>query len=275
MNRRRVLAILAAVVLALLGTFIILAYVSAADRRAQEGEQVVGVLQADSNIPVGTPASDLVDTASTVDIAAALLPEDAVGDVADLGDQVTTVRILAGQPLVERQFGAADDAAQGEQDAEVPQGREIVAVVLDAERAVGGRIAEDDTVGVVVSIDAADTDDPDAEPQPQTAMVLKEVRVVRVADGATPAATQGEEGDAAAAGTAADGPVTVWLEVSSQEAETIVFGQVNGTVWLTAQPNGSQPLDRKLRNRDNIFTDIQPGSSSAGSDEAASESGDG
>lgn len=252
MNRRRVVTIVAAIVLTLFGTIVLIAYVNSAERRAREGAQLVGILVAAAEIPQGTPAADLAGSAQVArqEVPADFLADDAVSDLADLGDQVTTQPILAGEPLVARQFADEGTAAGG--SGAIPEGREIISVALEPQRALGGEIAEGDLVGVIISIEgdgasgggeATDVAASDAEGSGGgTAMVLAGVPVTRV--GGVNADT-GETGNA----------IMVSLEVDEPDAERIVYGAEFGRLWLTRQGEG-ETIDASRRTGDNIFSGL-------------------
>lgn len=249
MNRRRVLAIIAAVLLTLFGTVVLIAYVSSAERRAQRGAELVGILVAAEEIPAGTSGASLAGSRSVTrrEVPLASRAEDAVTDLAELGDQVTLERILAGEPIVARHFGDAD--ASGRAGAQVEEGLEVVTIALEPQRALGGRLSQGDLVGVIVSLESetsssdADIDEPESgDSDATTAMVLAGVPVVDVT-GADP-----ETGEAA-------NMLMVTLQVDEPDAERIIFGAEFGRLWLTRQGEGEQ-TDGARRTRDNIFSGL-------------------
>src|SRR5207245_11578573 len=56
---RRMMGVIAAVVLGAIGTFVLVAYVRDAEDRAVAGERMVGVIVASANVDAGTAAEDL------------------------------------------------------------------------------------------------------------------------------------------------------------------------------------------------------------------------
>ncbi|MBW3605503.1 MAG: Flp pilus assembly protein CpaB [Actinobacteria bacterium] len=246
MNRRRVLIILTAVVLALFGMFVIVAFVGSAERRALQGTELVPVLVATTEIDANTPASELGDLVTTEDMPARLRQEDAVRDISSLEDQVATSPIRAGEQIVQRQFGAAEDM-QGGPAGDIEEGKEIVSVALEPQRAVGGRLSNGDLVSVIVSLGEAEVQDEDDPTQTTstggtTGVVLTNVPVTAVSGGVT-----GESGGEAAAA------VMVSLEVDGSDAERIVFGMEHGTVWLTLNGENVGRPDVQTRSADNIY----------------------
>jgi pilus assembly protein CpaB len=234
MNRRRLLAIIAAIVLTLFGTFVLIAFVNSAENRAREGTDVVEVLVAAEEIPAGTPAAELAENASVTrqPVLPSSVQNGAVSDLNDLGNHVAVQDILAGQQIVDLQF---DNPGQQRRSGagRIPEGREIVTVSLEPQRAVDGEIAEGDLVGVVVSLEGTSSGGGDGESESFgasgedafSAMVLAGVKVAKVS-GVDP-----ETG-------ATDDVITVSLEVDQPAVERIVYGAEFGRLWLTRQSEG-------------------------------------
>ena len=64
---RRIGGLIAAIVLALVGAILVIAYAKGADSRAQAGQKVVKVYVVRSEIPAGTPTGDLGDRVAKED----------------------------------------------------------------------------------------------------------------------------------------------------------------------------------------------------------------
>lgn len=246
MNRRRVLIILTAVILALFGMFVIVAFVGSAERRALEGTELVPVLVAAAEIEAGTPASELGELVATEEVPVRLRQNDAVRNINNLADQVTTAPIRAGDQIVQRQFGAADEVQPG-RTGEIEEGKQIVSIALEPQRAVGGRLSGGDLVSVIISLGEAEVQD-ESNPSDTTTStnttgeVLSNVPVTGVAGGVA------EESGGEAAGA-----VMVSLEVDGSDAERIIFGMEHGSVWLTLNGENVARPDRTTRSSDDIF----------------------
>lgn len=245
MNRRRVLVISTAVLLALVGMFVIVAFVNSAERRALEGTQLVPVLVANAEIEANTPATELGSLVTTEEVPERLRQDDAVRNLDNLEDQVTTSAIRAGEQIVGRQFGAASEAERGG-GAEIEQGMEIVSIALEPQRAVGGLLAAGDLVSVIISLDEADVENASSPEQRKTVkkttgLVLNNVKVTAVAGGVT---AEAEE---------AANAVMVSLEVDGLDAERIVFGMEQGSVWLTQNGEDVGNPDGQTRTPENVY----------------------
>jgi pilus assembly protein CpaB len=63
--KRRIIGVVAAVVLAGVGAFVIVSYVRGIEARALAGEQATEVLVVDEAVAAGTPGEDLADSVSS------------------------------------------------------------------------------------------------------------------------------------------------------------------------------------------------------------------
>ena len=223
--RRRLLAATAALVLLVAGTLVLLAYVRGADARALAGARTVEVLVVDELVPEGTPAADLAGLVRTEVLPAKAALADRVTDLSSLSGKVATVDLQPGEQLLRSRFTSPDDrAAPG--TVAVPDGLQEVSVLLEPQRAVGGRLAAGDTVGVVVSIDDLVA----------TYSVLHGVLVTQVQGAPAPATAESGTETASAGSPAPAASLMVTLAVTAGQAEAVVFGIEHGTLWLTLEP---------------------------------------
>jgi pilus assembly protein CpaB len=228
--RRRFLAAVAALLLLVVGTAVLVAYVRGADSRALAGTRTVDVLVVDTVIPAGTAGSDLAGMVRTELVPARVALPGRVRDLAALSGRVATVDLQPGEQLLAARFERPGDLrAPG--TVAVPAGMQEVSVLLEPQRAVGGRLQAGDTVGVVVSMSA------DSGGGGTTHAVLHHVLVTQI-QGA-PAATSDNKSDPKTASSGTPAPtqsLVVTLAVSAPQAEAVVFGVEHGTLWLTLEP---------------------------------------
>src|SRR4051812_38139576 len=130
---RRLLAALAALVLALVGAVVLVAYVRGADARALAGVQTVKVLVVDQPVPAGTPGDQLADL-----VRADLVPARwaVPGGVTSRGSRAGRGAGVAPQPgeqLLASRF-AAPGSRRAAGPVEVPAGDQEVSVLLEPER---------------------------------------------------------------------------------------------------------------------------------------------
>jgi pilus assembly protein CpaB len=130
---------------------------------------------------------------------------------------------------------------------EVPEGLQEVSVLLEPQRAVGGRLAAGDTVGVFVSVSA--------DAGPSTHAVLHSVLVTQVQGAPAPVdpAADGEAETASAGAPAPSSSLMVTLAVTAAQAEAIVFGVEHGTLWLSSEPDGAGTGGTEVISPANIY----------------------
>lgn len=240
--RRRLLAALAALVLAATGTVVLLAYVRGADARALAGTETVDVLVVDRPVAEGTPGEDLADLVRTERLPAKAAVPGGVTDLDTLAGQVATVDLQPGEQLLAARFAAPDDLGVPG-TVQAPAGTSEVSILLEPQRAVGGRLAAGDTVGVHVSLSEGTT----------TNVVLNRVLVTQV-QGAPAPVPEGEGTDTASSGgVAPSASLMVTLGLRPEQAEAVVFGMEHGTVWLSLEPEGTDVSGTEVLTPDNVY----------------------
>jgi pilus assembly protein CpaB len=240
--RRRLLAALAALVLALVGTVVLVAYAQGADQRAMAGLSTVPVLVVDQPVAQGTPAEDLRALVRTEQLPAKAAVDGRVTDLADLAGEVATVDLQPGEQLLASRFAAAE-SLQTPGTVAVPAGTAEVTVLLDPQRAVGGRLAAGDEVGVFVS---------QSEPV-STHAVLHRVLVTQVQGAPVPADPEADTATASAASAVPTGSLLVTLALTAEQAEGVVFGAEHGTLWLALEPEDTDLDGTEVITPDNVY----------------------
>ena len=243
--RRRLLAAFAALVLLFAGTVVLLAYVRGADARALAGVRTTEVLVADQVIPEGTPADQLAALVRTEIMPRKAAVDGRVTDLDELTGLVATVDVQPGEQLLQSRFGKADAAGE-EGTVPVPAGLQEVTVLLEPQRAVGGRLVAGDTVGVVVSIG-------NGKETGETHAVIHQVLVTQIQGAPLPVDPKAESADAdtetASSGTAVPTQsLMITVAVSASQAEAVVYGMEHGSLWLSlenedADTGGTSVLD--------------------------------
>jgi pilus assembly protein CpaB len=257
---RRLLAAVAALLVALAGAAAVVAYARGADRRALAGQEGVRVYVAAKEVPAGTTAASAVRQGMLAPrlVARAVAPDDVLTAVDDANGQlIATSTIAAGELVLRTRFAARGTTRGG---LIVPEGLLAVSVALDDPSRVGSFV----TVGARVAVfDTFNERTPNAaEPVPAgdhlqddhdavraTRLLLPSVEVLAV--GATTTATvpvaaadesgaggaadgSGAGGAQAKAGQGADpaqtGVVIVNLAVTQAQAERLVHGSRTGTL---------------------------------------------
>ena len=234
--RTRLIAAVVAVVLAGLGTVVLLGYVAGADARALQGTRTVNVLVLTASVPKDTPAKDLVGVIATKAIPAVAALAGRVTSLDQLRGKTTSTDLLIGEQLVRERF--TDPAtAKSTGGPQIPPGMQEVTIRLEPQRALGGLVAVGDTVGMLISLPG---------PPARTHLTLHKLQVIGVqgapvsADGAggsaTGSATTGTSPTPAPAPTMPAGDLLITLAVTAPVAERVVFGAEFGTLWLSKEP---------------------------------------
>ena len=241
--KTRLIAGIAAVVLAIVGTVILVGYVRGADSRAMAGLQTVDVLVAATPIPEGTLADQLPALVSSKELPATAVLPDRVTGLDQIVGQVALVALEPGEQLLAGKFGPPPTVAPDE--VVIPPEMQQVTVLLELQRALGGQIKAGDTVGMFLSVTDAK----------QTHLTAHKVMVTKVQQaavtgstlGAAPSADQPEP--APASDLAASLLITV--ATTAPIAEKIVYAATFGSIWLSNEPltadeSGTQVLDGTL-----------------------------
>ena len=160
-SQRRIIGIIAAVLLAGVGTYSLVTYVQSTTDEAIADEELVEVYVIDQFVAKGTPADALRSAVAVEEIPARLVQAGAITDLDALGDEVAASDLQPGDQLVEARLSARDVVLSEIAD------KVQISARLDAERAVGGAIRKGDLVGVYMSFDPFEVDEAGApEPSP-------------------------------------------------------------------------------------------------------------
>ncbi|MGA8851060.1 MAG: hypothetical protein WB508_05010 [Aeromicrobium sp.] len=206
---KRVVAVIAAGVLALAGVLVLLMWAKDADRRAYEGAKLTSVVQITEQIAVGTTAAELRAATTTVKIPSKTVPKGAVRTMEDVAGLVTSVPLEPGEVLLAARM-VEPGAASGELGG-VPEGLQEIAISLETAQLVAGDLREGDLVGVIAGY---------TNPE-ETVMV--EDRALVMGTNVTDLAES------------AQGSAIVTVAVDEDIAKKIAHAGLFGRVWLTKQ----------------------------------------
>ncbi len=234
-NRQKLVGIVASVVLAGVGTGLLVTYVRSAEDRALEGEKTASVLVVTDTIPKGTRAEDITGKVKTEQVPTKVMANGAIATLGPIAGRVSAVDLLPGEQLVSTRF-ATPTAASTKTTA--PPGSLQVTVALDAVRALGGRVREGDSVGVLMSFDDPET----------THLVLQKIPVtdVRSVEGAPVTGTVSNTG------TAPVGTFLVTLALDAASVEKVVFAAEHGRMWLSWEPKDANEGGTKVQTKTGV-----------------------
>ena len=224
MAKRRVVAAVVALLLAVSGGLVLVAYVKNADRRAMGSMEVARVLIVEEHIKSGSAAEDLNQLVSIHTVPARSVVDGALTSLSDVRGQVTTSDLVRGEQVLPSRF--ADPASllpPGQVN--VPPGMQEVSIALDSQRALGGNLAPGDTVGIIISTDET------PEKPALTQTILHKILVSRVTGGIVASGPDSGKEDESPVTT-----VVVTFAVSASDAEKVVYAANYGKPWLSLEP---------------------------------------
>lgn len=269
---RRVIGIVAALLLALLGTVALVAWVSNAEERALEGEELVEVFVVTTLVPSGTPAEDLEELITVEEVPTKVQVDGAVNSLPSLAGRVAAVDLLPGEQLVDTRFVERSEFADREVGIEIPEDMIEVTVRLAPERAIGGLVEPGQTVAVFASFDPFDTGAsvievdgeevavPDAVAEgggaktPNTTdLLLRKILVTAVQEAEDQ--SLGADDDRDRLNTAPEDELLVTLAVPPFDGERLVFTAEFGFVWLALERETVPETDDPIQTRGSVYLD--------------------
>jgi pilus assembly protein CpaB len=242
--KRRLLAVLVAVVLAAAGCLAVVAYVRGVDRRALAGQEAVWTLVTTQRIPAGTTGAEIQAGEYTRRVAmpAATVPPDSVQAI---DDQLATLSITAdvqpGQLLLRGMFGESTRISGG---LVLPEGKVAVSVETTAASRVAGFVRPGSKVAIFDTFTVRDgkgrvpagarlSDNYDYNHA--TRVLLPRIEVLAVGERGTAGAaisTPPTEGQPAKDTAKAGQTVLVTVAAGQAEAEKLIHASLTGTLTL-------------------------------------------
>ncbi|MGI9598835.1 MAG: Flp pilus assembly protein CpaB [Acidimicrobiales bacterium] len=275
---RRILGLLTAVVLALVGTFALVAFVTKAEARALEGEELVEVYVVSEPIPSGTPGKEIEESIVVEQVPAKVRALGAVESLPSVVGKVAAVDLQPGEQLIDSRFVDLSEFADRAAGVQIPEDMIEVTLELDPQRAVGGLLEPGQTVAVlasfepfevaatVVEVDGVEIGLPDvvaAEIDGQTPnatdLLLRKVIVTAVQEARTRSFNTDEE-EFDRLNTSPEDVVLVTLAVPPADAERLVFTAEFGFVWLAVERDTVPEVEDEIRTRGNIYENDLDGS---------------
>lgn len=222
--RRRLLATLVALALALVGCLSVVLYVRGADERAMAGQRAVQVLVANQRIPAGTTVAQIRRGGYTdqVTMPGGHVPADAMGVLdAALDTLAVTAEVQPRQLLLRGNLGESTQTSGG---LAVPDGKIAVSVEITPTGRVAGFVRPGAMVAVFDTYQVAGT------ARTATKVLLPRVEVIAVGERGTEGAATTTSGTAQATG--AGRPILITVAVSQDEAQRLVHGAQTGKLSL-------------------------------------------
>ncbi|WP_433794493.1 RcpC/CpaB family pilus assembly protein [Actinoplanes sp. CA-252034] len=220
--RRRVLILLAALVLAMLSATALVSYLKSADRRAVAGKQGVWVLVATGHVPAGTPGAEVRARTGRIIVPAETVPAGALTEWDPALDELRlTAPLESSQLLLRPLFQMPAPAASPSRRLAVPSDRLAVTVALSIAPQVAGDVAAGDTVTVYASCPL----EPDeGDPPPRTRVLLPRAEVIVIGEAPEPVAVASSPSASASHQAVLEAPGAGPVAVGERYVATLAAG---------------------------------------------------
>jgi pilus assembly protein CpaB len=270
-NKRRIIGILAALILAFIGTAALMGYVNSAKDKAVADEALVDVYVVDELVPKGAEAETIKASVSLEHVPARLKQDGAITDLESVGEYVASTDLQPGDQLLAARLVSKDEVSDDVKD------KVQISTLLAAERAVGGSLKKGDLVGVYLSFDpfdlntttettpitdpsaaiaSTDTTSPtsaEAEKSPNmTRLEFQHVLVTNVQTTNAPVTLDDQDETGVVQVTGLQYVVT--LALSPEQSERFVFATEFGHVWLSNEPATVSDDGTRLTTLGNVYT---------------------
>ena len=247
--KTRLLGGIAALLVAIIGTVLLVSYVQNADKRALAGTETATIYVVQKSIPAGASADEIASAVIKKSVPKVALAEHNVTDLATLGSKVAAVALVPGEQLLSTRM-VEEKSFLGPSRVQVPAGLQEITLKLPIERVAGGKVAAGDTVGIFLSLDEATDTGPDGQPgtkSSKTQLSFHKVLVTGAQFSNGTAAQTGDTGTASGTSQVAsksdsgkaqtDDTYLITIARNSADAERIVFAAEFGKVYLSKEPS--------------------------------------
>lgn len=243
----RVVLLVAALLVASLGAFLVYLYAQRAISAAEEQLASVEVWVANQEVPTGTTVAEaeLAGSLELVERPVEGLPTGAVTDLAELQDDVFVSTVYSGEVVIESRLG---DAGQADALA-VGEGQLAAAFVFDDPNRVASFVDPGSDVAVFLTrqqlaVPVAEGDDPEATTvvAGTTQLLLPSARVIAVGG---PDATAEQGVDVSQA--------LVTLSLDQEDAQRLILAQTVGELYLGLLTDTSVVDPGPVTTPDNMF----------------------
>jgi len=237
---RRLALLIAAVLVAALGTTLVFAYVKKADDRAIADQKPVTVLIAKTAIAAGTRVTDAAAAGSfqTKELPQAAVAPGALSSVDPVKDQVVISPIFPGQQLLTGMFGAT---AASSSSIAIPPGQIAVSFSFGDPQRVAGFVQPGSNIVIFLTSSLAGG-------KQTTRVLLPKVTVIAVGPTTiTPPANPSQ------ANPESQPRAMLTLALTQKQAQKLIFAQGSGSMYLGLLNDQSQIRPDSGANATNVF----------------------
>jgi pilus assembly protein CpaB len=254
MARRSVLLIVA-VLIALIGTALIVLYVQGIDERATEGQELVEVLVATEAIEVGesVEAAQEAGKFDTKEVRRTDVVDGALSSTSSISDLVATGPIYPGEQLIAKKFGTLGDT----QSLVIPEDMMAVSVELTDFERVAGFVNPGNEVAVFATATNAVAllpNNTERKLGTYTRIVLTRSLVLGVGTtSVTARTTQGEDGETATEEVAR---TILTIAVTQEQAEKLIQADRTSELNFALLTDDSQSADNQGAYLSDVFPEL-------------------
>jgi pilus assembly protein CpaB len=256
--KSRLIAGLAAVLLAVIGAILVFTYAQGADQRAVQNLDPVDVLVVKQAVPAGTPVESIKASVTTEKLPGTAVAKTALRTLDDSAGKVSAVDLVPGEQLVAERL-VAPEALKSQGSVKIPAGLQEVSFQLEPQRVIGGRLAPGDYVGVFISMDKGGIETKPDKETTQLSIHKVLVTAVQRAPEASPSPQPTPSGGAAA--PAADprdsalptGILMLTVAVSDVDASKIIFAGEFAKIWLSKEPLDAKDSGPRIMQRGDLY----------------------
>lgn len=249
--KSRMLAGVAAVVLAIIGAVLIITYANGADQRAVADMNPTGVLVVTKAIPAGSSVDVVKASVTLQQLPGTAIAKTALNTLDNEAGTVAAVDLVPGEQLLAERLVAPSDA-KSSSAAKVPAGLQEVTFELEPKMVVGGRLEAGDHVAIGFSFTGGADKSKPGDPTTQLSLRKVLVTAVQRAPQATPSAKP-TDGTNPQDTTLPQGSFMVTVAVSDVDASKIIYTNLNGSLWLTKEPLDAQDNGGFIARKDNVY----------------------
>lgn len=238
--KTRLLGGIAALILAVLGTMMLVNYVSGADARAAEGTLTTNVVVVQQVIAAGTVVSAFGDAVKIKAVPKNMVAEGALTDLKSVQDKVASMTLLPGDQISGPRLS---DAAtyKGSNPIEVPETMQQLSFAVTADRVVGGQLQPGDNAALFLSYNAGV--EPGTGEVPATKLTLRKALVVSmqaaVQSSSKPEAESTAPAKPVAPSTVGPASWVVTVALAPADAIKLVHAAEFGHIWVAKDASGS------------------------------------
>ncbi|WP_346959853.1 RcpC/CpaB family pilus assembly protein [uncultured Arthrobacter sp.] len=243
--KTRLLGGIAALLVAIIGTVLLVSYVQNADKRALAGTETESIYVVQKAIPAGTAADKIAALVTKKEVPRFSVADTSVTDLGSLGSKVTAVTLVPGEQLLASRM-VEENAFLGPTRVQVPAGLQEITLKLPIERVAGGILKAGDTVGIFLSLEDSGGTAGGKTSKTQQSFHKVLVTAAQYSNGtATQTGTSGTATGASQVSSTSstkaqgDGSYLITLAMNSVDAERIVFAVEFGKIYLSKEPGSA------------------------------------